>query len=111
RDEDPVIGAVRRAQINKLVEIVQHALLAEHRVGDQTAADAAHGKTVGANILENMVGGFSAATTWHVFGDDGRLTGNMFFQIRKERAGLDIGTATRFSALDDGDGFALVERS
>ena len=50
----PVISAVRRAQVDEFIQIVQDPLFTEDGVGDQGAADASDRESVRLDVFENM---------------------------------------------------------
>ena len=54
-----------------------------------------------------MIRGFPSCGARHVFNDDRRVAGNMFFQGGKQRARLQVSGAAGLAAANDLDGFIL----
>src|SRR5580765_7380324 len=104
-----VAGGFRRAEIDKLVEIVEHAAFA-HDVQRYDAA--AHGpdrKPVGASVAEQVVCRFAPAAAVHIFEHQRGIPWNMLAQKREERFHSEIAGSSGRGAGDHRDGLALIE--
>ena len=104
-----VSGAVRRADEGQLVEIVLHARLAEHGVGNHAAADITDHQTIGARESKNMIGRFAPAAAVHVLVHEGGIAGNIFLQKGQYRAHAIVARSTGRAAVQKRDGLALIE--
>src|SRR5215510_4572513 len=107
----PMVSAVGRAQVNKLIEIVANTGFLQDSVGYQTAADAADRKTVRPRVAEDMVGCFGTATSRHKLELDGWLAGNMLLQEGHDSPRHGVRSITGLSGLQQRYGFSLVKRS
>ena len=105
-----MLRAVRRAKIDKFIDVVLHAGLAQHRVGDEGGAHAANGKTVGLGDFVHMIGGLPAAAGGHVLHNDRRIAGHMFAQDVDDRARAHIRRAGGRPAENDVDRFVGEKR-
>ena len=110
-DKQIVLRAIGRAEIDELVDIVLHARLAQHGIGDQRRAHAADGQPVGFGDFVNVVGGLPAAARSHVLHDNHGIARNIFAQNVDHRARPHIRRTRRRSAENHRDGFVLVERN
>jgi len=101
--------AVRRADEGKLIEVVLHALLAKHGVGDHAAADVADHQAVGARQSEDMIGRFAAATAVHVLVHEGGVAGNILLQKGQHGTHAKISRSAGGAAVKEGDGFTPIK--
>ncbi len=92
-----VAGGFRRAEIDKLVEIVEHAAFAHDVQRYHAAAHGPDGKPVGASVAEHVVGGFAPAAAIHVFEHQRGISRNMLAQKGYQSA------LTRRSPVPAGD--------
>ncbi len=109
-DEQVVLRAVGRAEINQLVDVVLHARRAEHGVGHQRGPHAADGQAVGLGDAIDVIGRLPSAARTHVLHDDGRISRNMLAQNVDHSARSQIRRSRRRPAENDGDRFVLIER-
>src|SRR5436309_7213589 len=102
---------MRWTQIDQLVDGVRNTFFAENGVGCQAVADATDGQAVGADVFIDVVGGLDSPSTRHVFGYNGWLSRNMFFEIKQHGSRHHVRATARFSALNHRDRLSLIERS
>src|SRR5262249_42312993 len=107
----PMVSAVGRAQVNKLIEIVSNTGFSQDSVGYQTAADAADCKTVRPCVAEDVIGSFRTATSRHELELDRWLAGNMLLQEWHDSSRHGVRSIAGLSGLQQRYGFSLVKRS
>jgi hypothetical protein len=69
----------------------------------------ADGETIGFGLIVNMVRRDEADGAGHVFDQSGRITGNMFAEMARDGAGVNIEPTARFVGDDETYGFAAVK--
>src|ERR1044071_5886990 len=104
-----MLGAVGRAEVDKFVDVVLHAGLAEHRVGDQGSTHAADGEPVRFGDFENVIGRLAAAARLHVLDDDVGTAGDVPAKNVDHGAGAQVGRTRRRSAQHDTDRLIGIE--
>src|SRR5439155_22510098 len=99
------------AEIDQFVMVGHDTFFTGNGVGYQTASDATDGQAVGADVFIGVVGGLDSPSARHVFGYNGWLSGNMFFEIGQHGSRHHVRASARFSALNNRDRLSLIERS
>jgi len=105
-----VAGGFRRAEINKLIEVIEHTAFAHDVERNDAAAHGADGKPIGASVAEHVVGRLAPAAAVHIFEHQCGISRDMFAQKRHERFYAEIAGSCGRGADDHGDGLALVKR-
>ncbi len=101
-----VIGG---AEIDELIEIVEHPALALDRRRHKSVSHAADNQSVRLCHAENMIGGFPSAGAGHVLGDDCRISWNILLQERKESFDAYIAGTAGIAADDHGNRLTLIK--
>src|SRR5262245_47211759 len=109
-EEYVICRALGGAEIDEFADIVVYARLAQHRVGDKSPWRKADGEAVRTRATIHMVGEPASSPAIHKFRDDGGFSRNMLLQEGQYRAHAHIGGAAGSVAVDNGNGFPLIER-
>ena len=80
RNEQIVLRAVGRPQINEPVDIILHSRLAQHRVCDQRSAHTADGQPVGLGDFIDVIRRLPSTAGRHILHDDGGIPRDMLAQ-------------------------------
>ena len=104
-----VARAFRRAEVEKFVDVVHHAAIAQDAQTNDGAAERADGESVGSGNARHMIAHLPAAAAVHVLDEDGRIARDVFAQKRHHRLRTIIANASGSGAGDHGDGFSLIK--
>ena len=99
----------RHAEVFEFERIEFDSGFTQQLLQSDAAQVMADGETVGLGDLVKIVGGDDRAGAGHVLDDHRRIAWNMFAEVTRQRAGVEIVAAAGGEADDDADGFALVE--
>src|SRR5919106_4672961 len=107
--EHHVAGALRRAKVEKFIDIVHHSALAQEIQSDYGAAECSDREPVGTGIAVHMIAHLSTAATVHVLDRDGGISRDIFAQKRNHRLDAGIADSSGGGTGDDRYGFSLVK--
>jgi hypothetical protein len=82
---------------------------AEQLLNKQPPVHIAQGETVGFCGAEDMVGGNQATCTGHIFYDYGRLAGDVFANVARDRSAIDVKSAARAKSDHEPQRFPSVK--
>ncbi len=105
---DAMIGH-GHAEPAEFAAVEPRGFVAEHLLQDQRTDEMADGETIGFGLIVNMVRRDEADGAGHVFDQSGRITGNMFAEMARDGAGVNIEPTARFVGDDEANGFAAVK--
>jgi hypothetical protein len=83
--------------------------VAEHLLQDQRTDEVADGETIGFGLVVNMVRRDEADGAGHVLDQCGRIARDMFAEMTRDGAGVNIEPTARFVGDDEANGFAAVK--
>ncbi len=104
------VTAVRGAQINPPVDVVEHPGIPDDRAGHHRREHGADRQAIGTGRSIDVVCGLSTAAAGHVLDDDGRVPWDMFAQRGDHRSYAQVGSAAGVGAGDHGDRLVLIKR-
>src|ERR671919_2497528 len=106
-----IAATVARSQVDHFIDVIENPALAENGVHHEWRRHTANGQSVRTDRSIDMIRSLSPSTTVHVLHHNGRISGNIFLEKRKDGFGPDVPDTTGRASFNDGNGFPLEERS
>lgn len=109
RIEHQVAVAFRRAKVEKFIDVVHYAALAQEIESNDAATKRSHREPVGAGFAVHMVAHLPTPTAVHVLDHGGGIPRDIFAQKRNDGLDAVIADPSGRGTGDDRNGFSLVE--
>ena len=107
--EHHVAVAIRRAKVEKFIDVVQDSALAQEIQSNDAAAERSHREPIRTCIAVHMIAHLSTTAAVHVLDHDRGVSRDIFVQKRNQRLNSVIADSSGRCTGDDRDGFSLIK--